>query len=290
MFNRALVLTLIAAPVFAGNATNYTYLALGDSVSFGFDPNVTPPAPAKYTGYPEVVAGVLHLQQSGKEVNASCPGETSGTFLYGGVGNGCQAFKDSVGLHTTYAGTQGNFAVTQLLANKHIDLVTLSIGGNDLLLVQQSCANAPDFAACVAAALPGALQTYGANLGAILSGIRLQAGYTGDLVLVKYYVPNNNPLFISAIAALNLVMTTVGAQFGAKFADGFTAFQIASALHQGDPCAAGLLVRLNATTCDIDPSRLGQDLLAGTVLISSGDLWHHGDRTKESTQATPALR
>jgi lysophospholipase L1-like esterase len=290
IFNRALVIILIAAPTFGSNATNYTYLALGDSVPFGFDPNVTPPAPAKYTGYPEVVAGVLHLRQSGKEVNASCPGETSGTFLYGGVGNGCQAFKDTVGLHTTYAGTQGNFALAQLMANKHIDLVTLSIGGNDLLLVQQACANAPDFAACVAAALPGALQTYGTNLGAILSAIRLQAGYTGDLVLVKYYVPNNNPLFVSAIAALNLVMTTVGAQFGAKFADGFTAFQVASALHLGDPCAAGLLVRLNATTCDVDPSPLGQDVLAATVLLAIGDLGHHGERTKQSSQPTPDLR
>jgi lysophospholipase L1-like esterase len=281
IFHRALVLTLLAAPTFAGNATNYTYLALGDSVSFGFDPNVTPPAPAKYTGYPEVVAGVLNLAQSKKEVNASCPGETSGTFLYGGVGNGCQAFKDTVGLHTTYAGTQGNFAVTQLLANKNINLVTLSMGGNDLLLVQEACATAPDFATCVAAALPGALQTYGANLGAILSSIRLQAGYTGNLVLVKYYVPNNNPLFISAVAALNLVMTTVGAQFGAKFADGFTAFQIASALYLGDPCAAGLLVRLNATTCDVDPSLLGQDVLASTVLLAIGDPKRHGDRTEQ---------
>jgi lysophospholipase L1-like esterase len=275
ILHRALMLTLIAAPIFAGNEKNYTYLALGDSVSFGFDPNVMPPVPAKYTGYPEVVAGVLHLLQPGKEVNASCPGETSGTFLYGGVGNGCQAFKDAVGLHTTYAGTQGNFAVTQLLANKHIDLVTLSIGGNDLLLVQQACANAPSFAACVAAALPGALQTYGANLTAILSGVRLQAGYTGDLVLVEYYAPNNNPLFISAVSALNQVMTTVGAAFGATFADGFTAFQVASALQAGDPCAAGLLARLNATTCDVDPSPLGQTVLAATVLLTVGGL-HHG--------------
>jgi lysophospholipase L1-like esterase len=269
------MLALIAAPTFAGNEKNYTYLALGDSVSFGFDPNVTPQVPSKYTGYPEVVAGVLHLLQPGKEVNASCPGETSGTFLYGGVGNGCQAFKDAVGLHTTYVGTQGNFAVTQLLANKHIDLVTLSIGGNDLLLVQQACANAQSFAACVAAALPGALQTYGANLTAILSAIRLQAGYTGNLVLVEYYAPNNNPLFISVVAALNQVMTAVGAEFGAKFADGFTAFQVASAFQGGDPCAAGLLARLNATTCDVDPSPLGQGVLAATVLLTVGGL-HHG--------------
>ena len=202
IFCRALLLTLIAAPTFAGNIKNYTYLALGDSVIVRLrNPSVTHRYPRNIHGYiPEVVAGVLHLLQSGKEVNASCPGETSGTFLYGGVGNGCQAFKDTVGLHTTYAGTQGSFAVTQLLANKHIDLVTLSIGGNDLLLVQQACANATSFATCVAAALPGALQTYGANLTAILSAIRFEAGYTGDLVLVTYYAPNNNPLIISAVS------------------------------------------------------------------------------------------
>jgi hypothetical protein len=40
------------------------------------------------------------------------------------------------------------------------------------------------------------------------------------------------------------------------------AFQVASALHLEDPCAADLLVRLNATTCDVDPSQLGRDLLA----------------------------
>ena len=261
----ALILALTA---FAGNETNYNYLALGDSVSFGFDPTVTAPAPSKFIGYPEVIASALHLLIPKKEVNASCPGQTSGSFLTGGADNGCQAFIDAVGLHTAYGGTQANFAVSQLLGNKHIDLVTLSIGGNDLLLLQQSCATAASFEDCVAAALPGVLQTYGTNLTQILTAIRAQAGYSGNLVLVKYYAPNNNPLFIQVVGALNQVMVQVGTPFGAKFADGFTAFQVASALHGGDPCAAGLLVRLNATTCDVDPSRTGQDILAATVLLA----------------------
>ncbi len=258
----------VATSAFAGNESNFTYLALGDSVSFGFDPTVTAPAPSKFTGYPEVVASVRHLLQSKKEVNASCPGQTSGSFLIGGPDNGCQAFINTVGLHTSYAGTQANFAVSQLLENKHIDLVTLSIGGNDLLLLQQSCSTAASFTGCVGAALPEVLETYGANLAQILTGIRGQAGYTGNLVLVKYYAPNNDPLFIQVVGALNQVMVQVGTPFGAKFADGFTAFQLASALYGGDPCAAGLLVRLSATTCDIDPSRAGQDLLAATVLLA----------------------
>src|ERR1035437_10130137 len=91
--SRFLLLTLIVAPAFAGNATNYTYLALGDSISFGYDPTVTAPTPAKYTGYPELVAAALNLSQPGKEVNAACPGETSGSFLtMGALDNGCRPF------------------------------------------------------------------------------------------------------------------------------------------------------------------------------------------------------
>ena len=85
-----------------------------------------------------------------KEVNASCPGETSGSFLDVNVlggDYGCNSphfqppaptippFKTSIGLHTNYTGAQMDFAVKQLAANKHINLVTLSIGANDGLMV-----------------------------------------------------------------------------------------------------------------------------------------------------------
>ncbi len=269
-FGQALALAVLAAPLFAGDATNYQYLALGDSVSFGYDPTVAKPAPSKFTGYPEIVSQIEFVLKPKKEVNASCPGQTSGSFLVGGPDIGCEPFKAAYGLHTNYAGTQVSFAVSQLSSNRNINLVTLSIGGNDLLILEQQCSSAPSFADCVSAALPGVLQTYGTNLAQILAAIRLQAGYGGSLVLVKYYPVNTDPLFTATIAALNQAMVQVGTQFGAKFADGFTAFQLASALFQGDPCKAGLLVRLSATTCDVHPSHTGQQLLAATVLLTIG--------------------
>lgn len=281
----ALSLTLAAGPVFGGNDKNYTYLALGDSLPFGFDPTVflvgqPLPTPDKFTGYPEVVASVKHLLQSKKLVNVSCPGETSRSFLDANSSdNGCNGlgpqgqppFKTSIGLHRTYTGPQVNFAVSELAGNKHINLVTLSIGGDDLLLVQQQCAHSPDFRACVAGMLPSALNSYGYYLTQILTALRMQAKYDGTLVLMKYYSPSADPLFIQAVGALNQVMEQVGAPFGVKFADGFTAFQLASALFQGDPCQAGLLVRLSPTTCDVHPSPAGRDLLAATVLLAIGD-------------------
>jgi len=262
---------------YAAAGSNYKYLALGDSISFGYDPKVAPVSSDKYTGYPEVVADFKRWRKSGKLANASCPGESSTSFLvlgapdYGCLSPGPEGqpgFKFSVGLHTMYPGTQAEFAVSELTRNKQIDLVTLSLGGNDLLLVARECATAPNFAACVSQKLPSTLAVYAQNLTQILTAIRVQAGYTGTLILMKSYVPNTDPLFLLAISELNKVMVQVGSNFGVKFADAFTAFQLASAWFGGDPCKAGLLVRLNATTCDVHPSPVGRGILAATVLLA----------------------
>ena len=276
-------IAVLATPMLAGNDTNYTYLALGDSIAFGFNPTLfsptlPTPTPSEFVGYPEVVAQVENLLQSKKEVNAACPGETSASFwISGALDNGCNdpgpsgqpPFRTTVGLHTNYTGTQLAFAESQLAGNKHINLVTLGIGGNDLLLVEQQCSapSVPSFATCVGGLLPGVLQSYGENLTVILKGLR--TNYGGLLIVVNNYSPSADPLFIEAVQALDQVMTQVGTNFGAKFADAFTAFQIASALHSGDPCASGLLIRLTPTTCDVHPSPIGRDVLAATVILAS---------------------
>jgi len=176
-------------------------------------------------------------------------------------------------LHNSYSGTQAEAAVSQLLANKSIDLVTISLGGDDLLFVQYTCGGPadPNFVTCVQGALKdpkGPLFAYGNNLATILAKIRKDAQYTGTIVLVKYFATSTDPLVKQAIGALNQVMAQVGSQFGAKVADAYTAFQIASIPYGGDPCKAGLLVRLSPTTCDVHPTRLGQNVLATTVLIA----------------------
>jgi lysophospholipase L1-like esterase len=283
MARQMLAIAVLATPMLAGNDTNYSYLALGDSIAFGFNPllfspTLPTPTPSEFIGYPEVVAQVENPLQSNNDVNAACPGETSASFwIAGALDNGCNdpgpdgqpPFRTTVGLHTNYTGTQLAFAESQLAANKHINLVTLGIGGNDLLLLEQQCTAAPvpSFAGCVQQYLPGVLQSYGANLTVILKGLR--ANYGGLLIVVNNYSPSANSLFIEAVEALDQVMTQVGTNFGVKFADAFTAFRIASVLYNGDPCAAGLLIRLTPTTCDVHPTPLGRDLLAATVIFSS---------------------
>lgn len=113
------------------------------------------------------------------------------------------------------------------------------------------------------------LPEYAVNLARILTAIRVQAQYSGNLVLVNYFAPTKNPLDAQAVAAMNAVMAQVGGQFGAKIADAFKAFQLASFFFQGDPCKAGLLTRLSATVCDVHPSKYGQQVLAATTLLAA---------------------
>jgi lysophospholipase L1-like esterase len=283
-----LAFALLVAPAFAGNAEDYTYLALGDSIPFGMNALLLPPysfrtpMPDQFIGYPEIVAAAEHLAQSKKEVNASCPGETSGSFLYAGsMDLGCNSphyqlpaptippFKNPCLLHTCYEGAQMAFAELQLKTNKHINLVTLSIGANDVLLALGQCHTETN--ACVA----DALNTYAGNLVEILS--RIRAHYQGTLIMTKYYAPTSD--LIPIAVAVNDVMTQVAANLAmgpnfapVQFADGFTAFQVASAGYGGDACAAGLLIPLPASLpappCDIHPTLLGQGLLAATVELA----------------------
>src|SRR5438876_1218589 len=54
------------------------YLALGDSVAFGYDPNLPEDtSPTHYVGYPDELAKLLGLRVA----NAACSGEATGGFV-----------------------------------------------------------------------------------------------------------------------------------------------------------------------------------------------------------------
>jgi hypothetical protein len=249
---------------------------LGDSVSFGLDPNLligpTAPSPFAFVGYPETIAAFTNLLQPKKLVNASCPGETSGSFVLPGKADlGCHdrgpqgqdPFKTAIGLKATYDGTQLEYAVSQLSSNKHINLVTLSIGANDFLLLVKTCASD---STCIGQGINGMFETYGANLTTILSTIRMK--YTGTIVLLGYYAPTSD--LIPIAQQLNGIMQGMQKPFGTTFADGLKAFTLADG--GGDPCQAGLLIHLTPTTCDIHPSPLGRSILALTVMASTAGI------------------
>ena len=259
-----------ATPV-NGPAANGTYLALGDSVAFGYVPPEAVPAPnysdpRSFVGYPEDVARALHIPVS----NSSCPGETTASFFVPGApSNGCEnAPGSSVGyrtefpLHVQYRGTQMQYALRFLAVHRDTRLVTIDIGANDVFLCQETTKDA-----CASAAeLQAVLKKIQTNLTIIYTLIRDVAHYRGLLVALTYYsISYSDPTQVAGTEALDSVIASVTEKFGGKVADGFTAFEGPSLAAGGSPCAAGLLIKLPDGTCNIHPSPAGHLLLAKAI-------------------------
>jgi lysophospholipase L1-like esterase len=267
--------TASADPV-NGSDANGTYLALGDSVAFGYVPGDAVPAPKyldahSFVGYPEFLAQQLNERVS----NASCPGETTASMLVAGAqSNGCEnSLGSPVGystlypLHVQYQGTQMQYALQYLAAHKHTQLITIDIGANDAFLCQETtgdqCASPGEFF--------GVLNEIATNLGAIYHELRVDAGYTGTIVTLSYYSLNYaDPTQLALAQFLNLALSGVTTANGGLVADGFGAFAGPSAAHNGSPCAAGLLIRLPDGTCNIHPSAAGHRLLAAAIAHAIG--------------------
>jgi lysophospholipase L1-like esterase len=248
------------------SAESGTYLALGDSVPFGYRGGATAefPDPDNFIGYPELVAEELDLEL----LNASCPGETTASFLDASAqSNGCEntlqsefGYRKAYPVHVQYESfdqSQLDFAVKALQENDDIELVTLQIGANDAFICQQTtptnCSDAAD--------LQGLAQTVQANVGTILSTLRGEAGYDGQIVVVTYYALNYTDAFGAATGALGGGLAQLAEANGADVADGYEAFRAPAGEAGGDSIAAGLVL-----PNDVHPTEEGQQLLADAVL------------------------
>jgi GDSL-like Lipase/Acylhydrolase family len=251
-----------AAAASPGNRNPNNYLAMGDSVPFGFNPLLVQPGvnPDVFVGYPQLASDLFRPRK--KLFNASCPGETSTSLITGTrPDEGCQDYRQFIGpLHVAYSGSQLEYAEGYVAAYPRTGLITMMIGANDLFLLLDTCAG--DFA-CVANGLPGLLDTLKTNLTTIYTDLR-QSGFRGDFVAVTYYsLDYSDPVGTAVIEAIDGVLANVTqGTFGGTVADGFGAFKSAAAAFGGDSCAAGLLIHLSATECDVHPSPAGAALLA----------------------------
>ena len=178
----AFALSLLSALPASATSEGHGYLALGDSVAFGFDPHANPNSAANFTGYPEIVAQGLNLE----DVNASCSGEATGGFLsITGTDNVCRFYRAHWPLHVAYSGTQMDFATSYLRSHQGTRLVTLTLGANDYFRFLKDCAVGSTFGTC-ALGLGGLIAVMQANLNTIFGQIR-GTGYTGLIVAVTYY-------------------------------------------------------------------------------------------------------
>jgi lysophospholipase L1-like esterase len=266
-----------------GNHQEAGYLALGDSVAFGTDPNRNPTVASNMVGYPDYVAGALNLD----EVNSSCPGEATGGFIsLSGLDNVCRPYRFvfKLPLHVSYSGTQLAFAKSYLRAHRGTRLVTIDLGANDFFALEDHiCHFDPT---CIAAGTPKILADMEANLKTIFKALR-GTGYEGLIVALTYYslqYPDT-----SGAQLLNGPMIAAAAKYRVLIADGVAPFAGAAAAPANPPgaagstCAAGLTVVDLTTTpsnCNVHPTQLGHRLLAESILdtIAASCKAHNAER------------
>jgi lysophospholipase L1-like esterase len=149
------------------------YLALGDSLAQGVQPDATGASVETRQGYPDQLDAALHPRHPGlRLVKLGCPGETTGTMIGGGI------------CHYP-GGSQLAAAAAFLRAHRgHVLLVTIDIGANDL----EDCgsqSNPVKVLACFVTDVPGAVS----RLATIMTRLRTAAGPSVRMVGMSYYLP-----------------------------------------------------------------------------------------------------
>jgi lysophospholipase L1-like esterase len=157
----------------AGSVPASYYLAVGDSLSQGVQPDAAGTSVPTGQGYPDQLYAVLHRSQPAlRLVKLGCPGETTVTMIHGGT---CRY----------PGGSQLAGAVAFLSAHRgHVVLVTIDIGAND----PEDCGSQLSLravTACIGTNLPEAAS----NLGTILARLRTAAGPGVRIVGMSYYLP-----------------------------------------------------------------------------------------------------
>lgn len=220
------------------------YLALGDSLSQGVQPDAAGASVETRQGYPDQVYAVLRRSHPALRLaKLGCPGETTTTMLAGGL---CRY----------PAGSQLAAAAAFLRSHRgRVVLVTIDIGANDL----QDCRGRglAGIAACIGTDVPGAVR----NLTTIMARLRAAAGRAVRIVGMTYYLPElaewRDGLMGQAVAWLserlaaryNDMLARVYTQFGSPVADVFAAFSTADFGSQLTMPGIGTLPRNVALVC-----------------------------------------
>lgn len=249
------------------NPPKQYYLALGDSLAFGFQsfkfnanfPVV--PASVFSTGYADYLGGMLQEIRPGiTTVNYGCPGETTTSFIDGG----CNYTASGFPLHDPYEGSQLSAALAFLDAHRgQVSPITINLGTNDLIRLRTTCG---DDVACYFTNGPAVLNTIATNLHYILSQLRAAAPDAEIITFTTYDVAFLLDVRLQQLVlALNAVVVSTAAQSSVRVADVFTAFN-------GGPQPATIcaLTLICTPLQDSHPSDLGYEVIARQIWAASG--------------------
>jgi lysophospholipase L1-like esterase len=172
----AVLAVLMGGPAWAAgtsdtDGTHSYYLALGDSLAIGVQPDAAGNLQTTDSGYADLLFGRLGAADPTLQlVNLGCSGETVTTFLAGGI---CD-----------YAlGSQLKAAVAFLVAHRaDVRLVTINLGGNDI----GGCA---DFTGIDTTCVQQAMDRIRVKLSIAMVALRAAAGAGVPIVGMNFYDP-----------------------------------------------------------------------------------------------------
>jgi lysophospholipase L1-like esterase len=289
---------LVLAPAAGAFSVGSTYLALGDSLAYGyhaaqFEEELAKTGtvnPANFNkGYvDDFAAGLKVINPKLQVINDGCPGETTETLIKGsGVPGYCAGgatnpkglFPD-IFLHHPYTagGSQLADALSILAANKNVSPITLDIGSNDVLQFLATKCGFPATDTCTEATVGAEFVKIATNVGSILGQLRAAAP-KAQIVLIGAYNPYPTvvPGGDKTQAALNSLLEGVAAKVpNASFANTLPVFN--PSLITGGPetqdiptiCAFTAMCpggKFNPASpeADIHPTTLGYAVMAGVV-------------------------
>lgn len=264
-----------AAPAFAGAHARGTYLALGDSLAFGYSQArfeaLAPegdPAAGFDTGYVDDFAAYLrNFQQHLQVVNDGCPGETTDSMIEGPCAYGL-----AYPLHHPYSGSQlaDALAVIHERNPNNVTTITIDIGANDAIGVAvKLCKLEP---ACVAEHAEALLAHIGSNVAFILGQLRTAAP-RATIIVVGFYDPfavlaetEEEAQRLNALTEnLNAVLAQVAAGAGALFANTFPVFNVGGTLEAEKTSLCTLTFMCTHSPPDIHATDLGYEKMAEVI-------------------------
>ena len=248
------------------------YLAIGDSLAYGMQIGHLKQemaagsvhASSFDTGYVNDLAAHLRATQpSLKVVDLGCPGETTSSFINGPCAfatNGKPFGTKPLPMHVHYTGSQLATALDYLSHHaENVELVTLTIGINDLRAIELKCP-AKGFNDCVAAGWPAALVHTKANLHTMLTRLKAAAPHAKFLVMTYYnWLGAVDPASDGDVEELNAAIVAAAHAAGMGTVDTFTAFNRTGNEH-ARVCKLTLFC---GPTKDLHPTNAGYRLIAG---------------------------
>lgn len=229
------------------------YLALGDSVAYGYQPNLD-----IFQGYVGDFFRSFATSGTNHMINMGCVLETTTTMINGG----CPFVKF---LKYKYSGPQLAAAISFIQQHPgEVSPVTLDIGANDLI----PFINTSTCAISSTESITQIATTFDTNFNLIVSQIKTALNGTGDFYVMNYYYPYQNlcPNLLPFSQLFNASIAAVAKQNGIPVADVFTAF--------GGPTTPNPNICTYTWICsskhDIHPTTQGYKVIAQTFESLSG--------------------